>query len=101
MPSVTGSADLPVPSVPLFSFPVAPTTRGVFQQVVEAAPKATTPIAVTTDVARSCVRAAWRMLGIADDSRIDSLASRARSSASLPEVRLRAMRTIDESDDLP
>ena len=99
--SVIGSADLPVPSVPpLFSFPVAPTTRGVFQQVVEAAPKATTPIAVTTDVARSCVRAAWRMLGIADDSRIDSLASRARSSASLPEVRLRAMRTIDESGRL-
>jgi hypothetical protein len=55
------------------------------------------PVVLTTEVARSCVRAAWRTLGIADDASIDSMASRARTSAALPELRLRAMRTIDES----
>jgi hypothetical protein len=55
------------------------------------------PVVVTTEVARSCVRAAWRALGIADDGSIDSLAARARSSAALPELRLRAVRTLDES----
>jgi hypothetical protein len=55
------------------------------------------PVVVTPDVARACVRAAWRVLGIADDASIDSMASRARASAALPELRLRAMRTIDAS----
>jgi len=58
---------------------------------------ATGPVILTTEVARNCVRAAWRTLGIADDASIDSMASRARTSAALPELRLRAMRTIDES----
>jgi hypothetical protein len=59
-----------------------------------------TPVVITSEVARACVRAAWRMLGVADDSRLDSMASRARSSAALPEVRLRAGRTIDETGRL-
>ena len=58
------------------------------------------PIVVTTDLARSCVKAAWRALGVADDARLDSLVSRARSSAVLPELRLRLARTIDESGRL-
>jgi hypothetical protein len=55
------------------------------------------PIVVTPDVARGCVRAAWRVLGIADDASIDAMATRARTSSALPELRLRAMRTMDAS----
>jgi hypothetical protein len=54
-------------------------------------------ITVTTDVARSCVRAALRAMGLGDDNRRDSVAARARSSAALPELRLRAVRTLGES----
>ncbi|HMI87125.1 MAG TPA: hypothetical protein VK550_23680 [Polyangiaceae bacterium] len=52
---------------------------------------------VTTEVARSCIRAALRTMGLADDQRIDSVAARARSSAALPELRLRAVRTLGET----
>jgi hypothetical protein len=48
-------------------------------------------------VTRSCVGAALRAFGVADDGRLESMAARARSSALLPELRLRAMRTIDQS----
>ena len=54
-------------------------------------------ITVTADVARSCVRAALRAMGLGDDNRLDSVAARARSSAALPELRLRAVRTLGES----
>jgi hypothetical protein len=83
---------------PVFSFPLAP-LHEISQSVAGVKPSPPTPV-VTTDVARACVRAAWRTLGIADDGRVDSMAARARSSASLPEVRLRAVRTIDESGRL-
>jgi hypothetical protein len=75
---------------------VAP--RAPAPRTVESAEKST--IVVTTDLARSCVKAAWRALGVADDARLDSLVSRARSSAVLPELRLRLARTIDESGRL-
>jgi hypothetical protein len=55
------------------------------------------PIVLTTELARNCVRAAWRAIGVAGDAGIDAMASRARGSAALPELRLRVMRTIDES----
>jgi hypothetical protein len=48
-------------------------------------------------VARACVTAALRAVGLADDARLESIASRARSSGMLPELRLRAMRSVDES----
>jgi hypothetical protein len=53
---------------------------------------------VTPVVARLAVAAAWRAagLGVTDD-RLDSVASRARWSALLPEVRTRAARLFDES----
>ncbi len=44
-------------------------------------------------LARDCVAAAWRTSGLGvDDARIDSMERRSRSSALLPETRLRAMR---------
>ncbi len=54
-------------------------------------------VVVTTEVARSCVRAALRAIGLADDNQLDSVAARARSSAALPELRLRAVRTLGET----
>jgi hypothetical protein len=54
-------------------------------------------LSVTIEVARSCVRAALRTIGLADDNRLDSVGARARSSAALPELRLRAVRTLGES----
>jgi hypothetical protein len=51
--------------------------------------------AMTTaaSLAHACVAAAWRTSGLGvDDSRIDSIVSRSRTSALLPETRLRAMR---------
>src|SRR2546423_791646 len=56
-------------------------------QVERAGPTAT--IVVTAEVARACVRAAWRTLAIADDASIDSMGTRARVSGAVPELRLR------------
>jgi hypothetical protein len=58
---------------------------------------------ITRDVARGVVAAAWRTSGVgADDERLDSMISRARIGAILPETRLRVMRRIDdELDEVP
>jgi hypothetical protein len=76
----------------------APSPAGLFENTSDRAERpAKGPIVMTAETARACVRAAWRAIGLADDAPIDSMASRARTSALLPELRLRAMRTIDES----
>jgi len=54
-------------------------------------------VVVDLNVTRACVAAALRVLGLADDARIDGIAARSRSSGLLPELRLRAMRSVDES----
>ena len=57
---------------------------------------------ITREVARGVVAAAWRASGVgADDERLDSMISRARISAILPETRLRVMRRIDDELDEP
>jgi hypothetical protein len=49
--------------------------------------------ALPPSLARDCVDAAWRTSGLGiNDAGIDSIVSRSRSSALLPETRLRAMR---------
>lgn len=49
-------------------------------------------------LARRCVAAAWRTAGLGtDDARLDAIAGRSRSSALLPETRLRAMRLWDDA----
>jgi hypothetical protein len=56
---------------------------------------------LTTDAARALVQAAWRASGLGTtDAALDSLSSVARSSAWLPEVRLRADRTEDDHTTL-
>jgi hypothetical protein len=58
-------------------------------------------VVVTPDVARRAVRAALRAARLAaPDARIDALASRARASALLPELRLRATRLVDEAENV-
>ena len=53
---------------------------------------------VTPELAHAAIRAALRASGRARaEARYGSLSSRARSSAALPELRLRASRTTDES----
>ena len=59
------------------------------------------PILVSGDLARGAVRAAVRAAKLDEaDARLDALSSRARMSALLPELRLRATRAIDESESL-
>ena len=56
------------------------------------------PGALTGARVRACVHAAWRVAGVGeDDARIDGMATRARAAASLPDVRLRVMRTADDA----
>jgi hypothetical protein len=44
------------------------------------------------------VAAAWRASGLGiDDARLDAILSRAKASALLPEMRLRAMRLVDDA----
>lgn len=59
------------------------------------------PLLLSPDLARGAVRAACRAAKLDDaESRLDALASRARTSALLPELRLRATRAVDESESL-
>jgi hypothetical protein len=85
--------------VPMFQVGEAPSRAGLAETAVAKIDRVMPGpvIAVTTEVARSCVRAALRAIGLADDNRLESVASRARSSAALPELRLRAVRTLGES----
>ncbi|MGO9832886.1 MAG: hypothetical protein ACLP1X_01585 [Polyangiaceae bacterium] len=49
-------------------------------------------------LAHECVAAAWRTSGLGvDDARIDDIVSRSRTSALLPETRVRAMRLWDDA----
>jgi hypothetical protein len=52
-------------------------------------------VALPKGLARRCVRAAWDAAGVGNDKKLDGMATRARLSAALPEVRLRASRGID------
>lgn len=52
---------------------------------------------ITPPSARACVLAALRTHGLEHDERLDALATRARASAGLPDLRLRAVRATDAS----
>jgi hypothetical protein len=56
-------------------------------------------LALDTALARSAVRAAWRVSGIeVNDARIDEMIARSRLSAVLPETRIRAMQLITDAE---
>lgn len=74
--------------------PIAP-------QLVAPAPRAdasvTLPSLRPTEIAR-VLRAAWRLADLSpEDDKLARLAARARSTAAMPELRLRAGRTVDRS----
>jgi hypothetical protein len=59
------------------------------------------PVVITPAVARAAVKAALRRAQMFDPAaRIDALASRARTSAVLPELRLRVARIVDDGQSL-
>jgi hypothetical protein len=59
------------------------------------------PVVVTPEAARAAVEAALAHEKLGDpDARIDALASRARVSAALPELRLRTLRSVDQGQTL-
>ena len=59
------------------------------------------PVVVTPQIARAAVNAALRSAHLeAPEQRLDALASRARASALLPELRVRATRLVDEAQNL-
>ena len=64
------------------------------------APKETTPAPrapVQPSLARACVRAAWRAHGVNNLNMTDSMKSRARTSALLPDTRFRVSQDWDQS----
>ncbi|WP_434042849.1 MULTISPECIES: hypothetical protein [Sorangium] len=67
----------------------------------EAEPQLPLPVRVTPAMARAAVEAALRQARLLDPgARIDALASRARTSSLLPELRLRVSRLVDEAENL-
>ena len=85
-PSPEPDAQRPVPAAPR----LATTDPGEL--------RAQLSILLDTGLARQTVRAALRATGLAGKSvRLDSLAARARTSAILPDLRLRGGRSTDES----
>jgi hypothetical protein len=74
---------------------------GVEVQAGDVAGHAAPPrLPLSRELARLAVNAAWRSSGLgADDARLESIVSRARWSALLPETRLRATRLLDDRTD--
>jgi hypothetical protein len=69
--------------------------------VAAAPPKLHRKTVLTPAVARAAVQAALERAKLVDpDTRLDAIAARARSSALLPELRLRASRSVDEGQTL-
>lgn len=67
----------------------------------EPTPPLRIPVRVTPLVARGAVDAALHTARLVDpDAHVDAIAARARTSAMLPELRLRASRTADEGQSL-
>ncbi|HEY4119916.1 MAG TPA: hypothetical protein VGM56_18750 [Byssovorax sp.] len=81
----------PPPSAPT---PKVPATAPVTERIE-------VPIVITPGVARGAVKAALKRASLYEPAtRTDALASRARTSALLPELRLRAARIVDDGQSL-
>jgi hypothetical protein len=77
----------PPPAAPLPAVPPARTNERALETLTGGA-----------SMAHECVAAAWRTSGLGvDDARIDDIVSRSRTSALLPETRMRAMRLWDDA----
>lgn len=77
--------------------PPEPATKP--QAAEESATQKPPPVLVSADLARGAVKAAVKAARLEEaDARLDALASRARLSGLMPDLRLRATRAIDESE---
>jgi hypothetical protein len=92
---VTDARPIPPPAPPPPPPPPpAPTTT-------TPAPAAKDPDPIPPGLARECVSAALRSSGLGvDDGKLDDLVSRARTSAWLPETRMRAMRLWTDTNNV-
>lgn len=78
--------------------PPAPPAPPPSAEVVARIDPAVTLPRLRPDEITRVLRAAWRVADLAiEDDRLDKLAARARSTAAMPELRLRAGRTVDRS----
>jgi hypothetical protein len=94
-------ADGPGPVQPVRGVTPAPVPSALPPSAPPPAPPSAPPLMITRVVARQAVSAAWKASGIGlDDARIDSMIARARSSAALPETRLRVMKVVDDSSQI-
>jgi hypothetical protein len=93
-PPPTTPSPAPPPPIPAPAPTLPPTPAPLPTPSLAPAPDSDR-VLVTPSVARRAVTAAWRTAGVGvDDTRVDSMIARARSSAALPEARLRAMRVF-------
>jgi hypothetical protein len=85
----------PPPPSPAPPPPATPTPAPAVAAAVVA------PDPVSPALARGCVAAALRTSGLGtNDAKLDELVSRARTSALLPETRMRAMRMWDDTNNI-
>lgn len=71
----------------------ASTSASVSPPAPASGSESTNAVRLSPTALRALVTAAWRASGLTDDTSLDDLAARAKSSALAPEVRLRAHRT--------
>jgi len=84
------------PPAPAPSAPPPPTSTSPSSSTVAVSPTPMPPA-----LARQCVAAGLRTSGLGvDDTKLDDLVSRARTSAWLPETRMRAMRLWDDTNNV-
>jgi len=88
-------------SPPSSPAPPSPAPASTPAPSTEAADTSAPAVVLSPALARGAVRAACKAARLDEaDARLDGLASRAKTSALLPELRLRATRVIDESESL-
>jgi hypothetical protein len=92
----------PVPRVKLdVALPTQPPKLPPTAPAALVPPPLRIPVVVTPRAARDAVEAALRRAKLSDpEARTDAMASRVRTSAALPELRLRALRSIDQGQAL-
>ncbi|WP_437672807.1 hypothetical protein [Sorangium sp. So ce131] len=101
-PRAAPPPELPgAPAAPPPELPGAPPEAPPDAPLAERAPPLPLPVRVTPEMARAVVDAALRHARLLDpEARIDAIASRARTSSLLPELRLRVSRLVDEAENL-
>jgi hypothetical protein len=92
-PALAPAAAAPAPSAP------AQTPRSAAPRSPSDSATLADPFPVPASLARGCVAAAWRASGLGPDeeARVEAVLDRARESAWLPDLRIRAMRLLSDA----